>query len=126
MGMNSTFQSFVHSEVKTAKGFRLIEAYLTYKNFTARQSAKYSDYEIIEEAVRKDRPNSTPFTAEQDFTNNSSFEEMPEKWMDMKSQEVATKVSLVSDSSPLNRKRQKTYQTLSHFTPKGKHLDSRF
>ncbi|MGN8224516.1 hypothetical protein [Gracilimonas sp. BCB1] len=123
MGINSTFQSFVRSEVKTPKGFRLVEAYLTRKNFTDKQSAEYSDYEIIEEAKNKPRTHGTSFVADPDFTSNTSFEEMPDEWMSKQQAEVTMQLAMVSKTSPQNLKRMQTYQILSQFKPIGQYLD---
>ncbi|WP_421775005.1 hypothetical protein [Gracilimonas sp.] len=123
MGINSTFQSFVRSEVKTPKGFQLVEAYLTQKNFVDKQSAEYSEYEIIEEAKNKPRTNVTSFAADPDFIVNTSFEEMPDEWMSKQQEEVTMQLAMVSKTSPQNLKRMQTYQILSQFKPIGQYLD---
>ncbi|MEQ8525974.1 hypothetical protein [Gracilimonas sp.] len=125
MGINGTFQSFVHSEVKTNRGFRLVEAYLTYKNLAGRTSDDFSEYEVIEEKKEKPHTNATSFTAEPDFTFNTSFEEMPDTWINMKPHDVSQHL-VASGLDPLNRKRIHAYQALSRFTPKGQTLDYKF
>lgn len=126
MGINSTFQSFVHSEVKTNRGFRLVEAYLTYKNLAGRTSDDYSEYEVIEENEEKRHTNATSFTAEPDFTFNTSYEEMPDSWASKKPHEEPQQLVLAPNLNPLNSKRLQAYQTLSRFTPKGQVLDYKF
>ncbi len=123
MGINSTFQAFVHSEVKTNRGFRLVEAYLSHKNLSDKHSGEFSDFEIVEESEIRNRANATSFTADPDFTFTTSFEEMPENWSDIRQEEVMNIPTLTSRQSPLNLKRQQTYQTLSRFKPKGQYLD---
>jgi hypothetical protein len=123
MGIDSTFQSFVRSEVKTSRGFRLVEAYLTHKNFADKHSGEYADYEVVEETKDKRRTNAATFTADPDFTLNSNFEDMPDSWVNMRQEEVTMQLAMVSKPSPLNLKRQQTYQILSQFKPKGQYLD---
>ena len=126
MGINSTFQSFVHSEVKTNRGFRLVEAYLTYKNLAGYTSDDFSEYEVIEENKEKRPTNSTSFTAEPDFTFNTSYEEMPDTWADRKPRVASQQLVPAASLSPMNHKRLQAYQTLSRFTPKGQILDYKF
>ncbi|MBO6586888.1 MAG: hypothetical protein JJ953_12340 [Gracilimonas sp.] len=123
MGIDSTFQSFVRSEVKTSRGFRLVEAYLTHKNYADKHSGEYADYEVIEETKDNRHTNATTFTADPDFTFNSNFKDMPDSWVNLKQEEVSMQLAMVSKTSPLIEKRQQTYQTLSKFKPKGQHLD---
>lgn len=123
MGINSTFQAFVHSEVKTTRGFRLVEAYLSHRKLADKHSGEYSDYEVVEETESRNRVNATNVTAEADYTFTTSFEEMPENWSEIRQEEVMNMPALLSQANPLNLKRQQTYQTLSRFKPKGQHLD---
>ena len=122
--MNSTFQSFVHSEVKTSHGFRLVEAYLSYKNLEEGKREGFSDFEIVEEPAKK----APRLTAEPAYTTTSSFQEMPADWASS-SPEVAMdhrKPAPAPHFSPIVEKKISTYKVLSGFSPKGQKIDTRF
>ncbi|MAL16841.1 MAG: hypothetical protein CL670_08285 [Balneola sp.] len=132
MGINSTFQSFVHSEVKTSYGFRLVEAYLTYRDLGTNvkdQSAETASYEEVDYSIKdkhETQPSSSKDFSSDFFGKRVSFisQSSGSEYVKSDSHEISPeKLSDFILSDKLLKKRNNFYQGSSDFTAKGTLLD---
>jgi hypothetical protein len=133
MGINSTFKSFVHSEVKTSRGFQLVEAYLTYKELhTEVNKNEYSDFSLVEdvESLTKDDSVKSDDKFPSDLIDKNSASLI---WLSNAKAASSDTSHIKTDQTPtslfgdkLIQKRTNYYQSASAFSPKGTHIDARY
>ncbi len=129
MGMNSTFRTFVHSEVKTSLGFKLVEAYLSYQQLTeAASSINETSNPVEKHTGQRNLKNGTVITAEPDFTLDSTFMDVPQSDQNILEELHHTKEKHIKarDIKPPQQKRHAVYQVLTNFQPIGRSINSRF
>lgn len=128
MGIKTAFKTFVHSEVRTSLGFKLVEAYLSH-NQHINASKKNSGYQAVgKRSFCNGLKNVATITAEPDYTLDSIFKDLPASAPNATDELHTMKEKFTTPEvlKPQQQKRHEVYKVLSDFQPIGRSVNSRF